>query len=151
MYDVGASSSRLATALGVMAMTERARICVIDDDIFVCQSLALGLREAGYEVSVAPGAVAGLDFVGRNGAEAIITDMMMPGTDGAELIAQARAAWPPMIIIAISGAGVIAGRDVTALAEERGADAVLNKPFGNEDLRALVARLLADRGQRPAT
>ena len=132
-------------------MTEPARICVIDDDVFVCQSLARGLREAGYEASVAPGAVAGLDFVGRNGADAIITDMMMPGTDGAELIAQARAAWPSMIIIAISGAGVIAGRDVAALAKERGADAVLIKPFGNQELRALVARLLADRNQKLTT
>lgn len=120
MYDVGANSVCLATPRGVTAMTKSTRICLIDDDVYVCQSLALCLRGEGYDVSVAPGAVAGLDLVGRNGAEAIITDMMMPGTDGAELIAQARAAWPSMIIIAISGAGAISGRDVTALAEERG-------------------------------
>jgi DNA-binding NtrC family response regulator len=75
-------------------MMESARICLIDEDIYVRNSLALGLREAGYVVSAAPGAVAGLDFVRRHGDDATITDMRMPDTDGAELIAQARAAWP---------------------------------------------------------
>jgi DNA-binding NtrC family response regulator len=100
-------------------MMESARICLIDDDIYVRDSLALGLREAGDVVPAAPSAVSGLDFVRRHGADAIVTDMRMPGTTGAELIAQAGAAWPLIAIIAISGAGAIDGRDVADLVRER--------------------------------
>ena len=39
-------------------MTTRARILLIDDDIFVRDAVALGLGDAGYEVVTAPGAAA---------------------------------------------------------------------------------------------
>ena len=84
-------------------MTTARRICLIDDDTFARNALTLALEDAGYQVVSAPGAAAGFDAVRRNGADAIVTDMNMPGTDGAELITQARAAWPKMPIVAISG------------------------------------------------
>ena len=120
------------------------RICLIDDDIYVRDSLALGLRDAGYEAVTAPGAVAGLDIVTHNSVHAIVTDMNMPGTGGAELIAQARATWPDIAIVAITGAAAVDGRNVSDIATERGADAVLIKPFRVAELVALMARLLAD-------
>ena len=83
-------------------MTTARRICLIDDDTFARNALTLALEDAGYQVVSAPGAAAGFDAVRRNGADAIVTDMNMPGTDGAELITQARAAWPKMPIVAIN-------------------------------------------------
>ena len=88
-------------------MTTARRICLIDDDTFARNALTLALEDAGYQVVSAPGAAAGFDAVRRNGADAIVTDMNMPGTDGAELITQARAAWPKMPIVAISGSSVV--------------------------------------------
>lgn len=123
-------------------MNVGARICLIDDDIYVRDALTFGLRDAGYRVVTAPGAAAGLDLIRREGADVIITDMNMPGTDGAELIAQARATWPSMVIIAISGDGVVNGRNVADLASEHGANAALIKPFRLPELTALIDRLL---------
>lgn len=117
-------------------------ICLIDDDIYVRDALALGLKEAGYEVNTAPGAVAGLDLIRRGAVDAIITDMNMPGTGGAALISQARAAWPNMPIIAITGVREVEGRDVVEIAYERGASAVLAKPFRIFEMAALLGRLL---------
>lgn len=120
-------------------------ICLIDDDIMVRDALALGLSDAGFEVLTAPGAAAGFDIANRRQVDAIVTDMNMPGTDGAQLIAEARKQWPDLPIVAISGATVIDGRAITEIARERGANAALSKPFRARQLAELLERLIAER------
>jgi len=126
----------------------RAQICLIDDDLFVRDALALGLSDAGYRVLTAPGAAAGFDIAQREFVAALVTDMNMPGTSGAQLISEARARWPDMPIVAISGAGVIDGRSIHEVARELGADAALTKPFRARDLAALLAELIESRAVR---
>lgn len=105
------------------------RVCLVDDDVPVRNALALGLRDAGLEVVLAPGAAAGLDLMLRTPCDALVTDMNMPGTDGAEFIAQARASFPTLAIVAISGDVSRDGRPLAEAAAARGADAALVKPF----------------------
>ena len=119
-----------------------ARVCLIDDDIFVLDALSLGLSDAGYDVLTAPGAAAGLDMIRREQLDAIITDMNMPGTAGGDLIREVRAAWPALPIIAISGAGVIDGRSTADVARELGANASLIKPFRARELAAALDQVL---------
>lgn len=126
-------------------MHTASRICLIDDDIFVLDALALALRDAGYAVTTAPGAAAGFDIVMREGAEVVITDLNMPGTNGMQMIAQARAMWPDLPIIAISGASMIAGQPVSDAAHALGANALLPKPFRASELVALLEDVLAAR------
>lgn len=121
----------------------RARICLIDDDIFVRDALALGLGDAGFDVVTAPGAAAGLDLAERERVDAFVTDMYMPGAGGMQFILEARARWPNTPIIAISGAGVIDGRPTEDTARALGADAALVKPFRARELADLLTRLLA--------
>jgi len=127
-------------------MSSHARICLIDDDIFVRDAMALGLGDAGFDVITAPGAAAGFDVLSRESVEAVITDMNMPGTDGAQFIAEARGRWPNIPIIAISGAAVINGRNTADVARELGANATLIKPFRARELAALIERVLAAAG-----
>ncbi len=126
-------------------MADSMRICLIDDDVAILDAMALGLREAGYIVSIAPGAAAGLDLVEREGAQAIVTDMNMPGTSGAQLITEARAKWPRLPIIAISGSIDAAGASMLDLARDLGADALLAKPFRVRELKETLDRILAQR------
>lgn len=126
-------------------MSARARICLIDDDMLVRDALALGLTDAGFDVLAAPGAAAGYDLTARERIDAIVTDLNMPGTDGAQLIAQVRARFPDMPIVAISGATEINGLSVIDVARARGADAVLTKPFRARELANLLERLLGAR------
>lgn len=121
------------------------RICLIDDDIFVRDALALGLSDAGFDVLTAPGAAAGFDITARENVDAIVTDINMPGTGGAELIGQVRARWPALPIVAISGATLLDDRPIADVAQERGADAVLIKPFRARELTEVLVRLLAER------
>ncbi len=119
-----------------------ARVCLIDDDIFVRDALSLGLEDAGHQVVTAPGAAAGLDVILRDNLDIVVTDMNMPGTGGDQLIKQVRANWPALPIIAISGAGVIDGRNTADVASELGANATLIKPFRARELAAVVERLI---------
>src|SRR5262249_13388331 len=123
-------------------MTDAVRICLIDDDIYVRDAIALGLSDAGFQVWTAPGAAAGLDIVKREGADVIVTDMSMPGTDGAELITQVRSLYPGLPVIAISGSSVIDGRDALEVARERGATVVMTKPFRASALAAVLRDVL---------
>lgn len=123
-------------------MTKRARLCLIDDDMFVRDAMALGLGDAGFEVITAPGAAAGLDVLDREHIDVVITDMNMPGTGGAQFIPEARARWPQMPIVAISGAAIIDGRNTADIARALGADATLIKPFRARELAALIERVL---------
>jgi DNA-binding response OmpR family regulator len=126
-------------------MTVHARICLIDDDIHVRDALALGLGDAGFEVLTAPGAAAGFDVARREFLHAVVTDMNMPSTGGAQLIPELRAEWPELIIVAISGAGVIDGRNTADVARELGANETMIKPFRARELAATLDRLLNTR------
>lgn len=126
-------------------MSQPPRICLIDDDIFVRDALSLGLSDAGFEVLTAPGAAAGFDIVRRETIDAVITDMNMPGSGGAELIAEVRAEFPDMPIIAISGASVIDGRAIGDIATERGANAVMVKPFRAHQLADMLKALMSKK------
>jgi CheY-like chemotaxis protein len=121
------------------------RICLIDDDVIVLDATALGLRDAGYAVMTAPGAAAGLDLIQRGGADAIVTDMNMPRTSGAQLIAEARASWPAIPIIAMSGSITAEGESMLDAARALGADALLQKPFRVAQLKEILDQVLADK------
>jgi DNA-binding response OmpR family regulator len=129
-------------------MAIQARICLIDDDVVLLDAIAAGLRDAGYHVCTAPGAVAGLDLASREEVDAIVTDMNMPGTSGAELIAEARAKWPNLPIVAISGAQAVDGVSVHDAARALGADVLLNKPFRTRALHEVLQGLLVRSDQR---
>lgn len=124
----------------------RVRVCLVDDDIFVRDALALGLGDAGYEVVTAPGAAAGFDIAQRKEVDVVVTDMNMPGTGGAQFIVELCAQWPALPIIAISGAATIDGRDTGAIAAELGANETLIKPFRARQLAAVIDSVLNGGG-----
>jgi two-component system OmpR family response regulator len=121
----------------------RARICLIDDDTVVRDAMALGLTDCGFEVVAAHDAAAGLELAGRELVHAMVADMNMPGACGAELIAAARARWPDMAIVAISGAAATGGRNTADVASQAGADAILIKPFRARQLADAVEAAMA--------
>lgn len=125
-------------------MSKQPRICLIDDDIFVRDALAIGLADAGFDVLSAPGAAAGFDIARREQIDALVTDMNMPGTGGAELVAQVRAEWPHLPIVIMSGATEIDGVSVKEIAQTRGANAAITKPFRAKQLADLLNGLLGN-------
>ena len=58
------------------------RILVCDDDEAILESVAIYLKNEGYEVLTASDGVQALDVIGRNEIHCLVLDIMMPKLDG---------------------------------------------------------------------
>ena len=129
-----------------------ARILIVDDEEDVRIALKQVLERAGYEVSVAATGNEGLDVMKREGADLVITDVIMPGVDGIVTAKQIREKYRDTRIIVISGGGrtapdpyepdAISTRSYLASASKAGADQTLTKPFDRDELLRVVRDLL---------
>jgi CheY-like chemotaxis protein len=119
------------------------RILLVDDVPAVRLSIRAALEAIGYQVLEAADGKEALDLLGSQAVDLIVTDLWMPNLDGVELLKRLRATNANIRVIAISGGGMRKPIDVSAaLAQTWGADAVLYKPFDNDDLVAEIRRLL---------
>jgi len=81
----------------------RSKILCVDDEPNVLEGLSLNLRRR-YEVITAPGGVAGLEVLQRDRAiEVVISDMRMPGMDGATFLSKARQVAPETVRMLLTG------------------------------------------------
>jgi len=129
-----------------------ARILIVDDEEDVRIALKQVLERAGYEVSVAATGNEGLDVMKREGADLVITDVIMPGVDGIATAKKIREKYRDTRIIVISGGGrtapepyepdAISTRSYLASASKAGADQTLTKPFDRDELLRVVQDLL---------
>lgn len=119
-----------------------ALILIIDDDLKIREVLRQILEHAGYEVMEAPDGKEGIRLYRERQAELVITDIIMPKKEGLETITDLRIEFPEVKIIAISGGGLIGPETYLELAEVFGANRLLTKPFGHEELLEAVQDLL---------
>jgi DNA-binding response OmpR family regulator len=127
---------------------------VIDDERDVRDSVGKILQRAGFEVRIADGGAAGLAAYRSEGADIVITDIIMPELHGVDVIAALRKECASVRIIAISGGGnfgpsgyqpgAITTDAYLAAASKTGADAVLTKPFERAELVDLVRSLVSN-------
>ena len=82
-----------------------ATILVIDDEDVDRMLVAEILRAEGHEVLEAVDGDEGSASANRTAPHLLITDIMMPGKDGLEVIKEIKKNYPGMKIIAVSGGG----------------------------------------------
>ena len=101
------------------------------------------LEAGGHKVIDASNASTGYDlFVGES-PDLVITDILMPGTDGIELITRLRAEKPEVPIVAISGGGKCPPELYLTSSQYLGATRTLPKPFRRAELLSVVDEILA--------
>ena len=120
-----------------------ARILLIEDNVSLRTILAEHLALAGHTVIEAGDGREGLDRYRQAGADLVVTDIVMPETEGFAVLMGLRNAQPPVKIIAISGGGLGSAEDYLATAKVLGAATVLLKPFPPAVLIAAITELLA--------
>lgn len=116
------------------------RALVVDDAPDVTEMLAMVLRHAGYEVTMAFSGSGALDAARREHFDVIISDIGMPGMNGYELAEGLRAlsSYKDVPLVAVTGFAMYADRD---RALQSGFNAYLSKPINPLDLIEVIERL----------
>lgn len=118
------------------------RILLVDDEQDLRETLADLLSGAGYRVTAADSGTAALTAARADRFDLLLTDLRMPGMDGAETVTAIKAIDPAIRVIVATG---YSSEEVTADCYRRGADDIVAKPFDIEELLRLVERLLRPR------
>lgn len=114
-----------------------ARILVVEDDSLVRQSMVESLEALGYLVTPASDGEAGLRELQRERPHLMITDYLMPGMTGAELVRRASIDFPGLPMIISTGYA-----DMEAVDKVIGDNYVLRKPFELSELANSVDKAL---------
>jgi len=120
-----------------------AKVLIIDDDAAMRRMMSRVLTDARHQVIEASDGRDGIRKFRAEAPEIIVTDIVMPEQEGIQTIREIRAAGSTVGIIAISGGGGGDGALYLTIAEELGADAVLQKPFRLAELVAVIDRMLS--------
>jgi two-component system response regulator MprA len=125
--------------MSVTAERDRDRVLVVEDDPHVRDAVERALRFEGYEVHTAVDGNDGLLKVDSLTPQAIVLDVLMPGTDGLAVcrILRKRRNYTPILMLTARHevSDRVAGLDA-------GADDYLVKPFALDELFARVRALL---------
>src|SRR5713101_7158957 len=119
-------------------------ILVVDDDTRLRRALKRVLVANGFAVEVAADGSDALARLRTESYDAVVLDVMMPGSDGVEVCEQLRAAGDLSPVLMLTARHAVRDR-VTGL--EAGADDYLVKPFANEELVARLRALLRRTGR----
>lgn len=119
-----------------------ARIFLIDDDPVILEMLSDTLSGAGHEVSTARNGWEALKGFRPDWHQLVITDVLMPYIDGADMLQVLRRETPRTPVIVISGAFGQEGAARVEDLRERGAALVLQKPVAPAQLLDAVEQAL---------
>lgn len=130
-------------ALAPLASATRPRILVVDDEASVRALTREILGATGYDVATAEGGQEALRLLGGGTFDLVITDLRMPGMDGASLYRQMLERWPDLAgrILFVTGdiEGEPSGRLLDAAAVR-----YLEKPFTTQQLVTAVQEILGE-------
>jgi CheY-like chemotaxis protein len=122
-----------------------AQILLIDDDELLRDTVLQLLELDGHQVTQASDGAQGLKlFAGGPSFDLVITDVLMPGIDGARVIVELRRTHPDLPILAVSGGRrVLSPQFNLETATLAGASAQLAKPFNRQALQSAVAAAMS--------
>lgn len=112
-----------------------AQILIVDDNSALRSALERYLRTQSHIVSSVPDARTALETLDRMRPDVVVTDLRMPGMDGAGLLRSLRSREIDVPVILMSGGDV-------RPEETAGAALVLRKPFGPVNLLDAIHRVL---------
>jgi len=126
-------------------MKKKAKVLVADDEAIVRQSLRDWLDDVGHQVLTAASGPQALEIIRKEKPSVLITDLVMPGMDGIELMKKARELSPGIEVIIITAYGSIPTA-INAIRE--GAYDYIEKPFCPERAELMIEKLMEHRRLR---
>ena len=114
----------------------------VDDEATLRGLMAERLTERGFEVVEAESGERALALLDQFAFDIIITDLRLPGIDGARVIQAARERYPGIVAIVITGYGTV--KDAVD-AIKRGASDFIAKPFQFDELIHVLQKAMEQR------
>jgi putative two-component system response regulator len=140
---LSADPPRLAADAHPVPDGEDRRVLVVDDEPRLRQVLVRLMTRDGYACAEAGDGEAALALMEEGGPPPLLlSDLRMPGMDGAELLRRVRERWPDTAVVMITA---VADVDVAVSCLAMGAMDYLTKPFHLEEMRARVRQALEKR------
>ena len=123
-------------------MKNRVKILVIEDEPSVRLGLTSALRQAGHTAESAGGLADGMDLFSRVRHDIVISDLVMPGGGGMEVLDKIRRTSPETGVIIMTAFGTVK----TAVEAMRlGAFDYISKPFVPEELMIVIEKFISRR------
>ena len=120
-------------------MPRKAHLLIVDDDPNTLASLSRAFRLAGHEATVCDNAVRAVELIRTESFDVILSDVVMPGRSGLELLEDLKKAGVKTPIVLISGQANI---EMAVKATKLGALDFLEKPLSTEKLLVTVENAL---------
>lgn len=114
------------------------KILIIEDELIFRRMVKKYLLDAGYEIVEAEDGLSAWELFQKEPFQLVITDWMMPGLDGPELVHKIRTSGQKSYTYIIM-LTAMDDKDNIVLGLESGADEYLTKPFNSRELIARVA------------
>lgn len=114
-------------------------ILLIDDEEIIRETLSRDLKEGGHAVVAVESGEKAIKQLKKHYFNLVITDLMMEGMDGIEVLKAVKENDPDICVVILTGFGDLA----SAIGAVRyGADDYLLKPYDFNDLQLRIARCL---------
>ena len=111
------------------------KILIVDDDKNLLSVLKTILVEEDNDVSICSDGRTAIDLFIKTKFDLIITDLMMPGTNGLEVLREAHRIDPDILVILITG---FASLETAVQAIREGAYDYITKPFKLDEIKIIV-------------
>ena len=128
-----------------MAKPSLGRLLVVDDEVELANALCETLTEQGYEITGVTSGKDGLTALESENFDVLLSDLMMPGMDGIQLLREALGIDPQLVGIIMTGQGTV---QTAVEAMKVGAFDYVLKPFKLQAMLPILARAMQVRGLR---
>lgn len=122
-----------------MSTDVTSKILLVDDDKAVRVTVSQALESAGHHVVTAVDGEHALEKLREGSFDLVLLDMKLPGMDGMEVLRQIKLKEPAQAVVMITGYGSV---ETAVEAMKLGAVDYIQKPFGPDEIRAIVRRVL---------
>lgn len=125
--------------------TRTGRLLIVDDEVELMHALCESLNGVGFQTVGVTGAADALNELGRGDFDLMLTDLMMPGTNGIELLRRALDVDANLVGIIMTGQGTI---ETAVEAIRSGAFDYILKPFRLQQILPVIDRAMEVRRLR---
>lgn len=120
-------------------------VLVVEDNETMREGLEISLGRMGLDVSAAPEPEYALQLAEKREFDLMVTDYKLPGFNGLELFRKVRELRPGIDAVLITAFGSV---ELAVEAMREGMADFITKPFGADELKVKVEKVLAARVQR---